>query len=79
MKGQTVEKLYTKSIPTVVVWDASYEDGKPSLPEDEEREGDQVWEDMEYAEDNDDNDGRREGHTDDEPSTNRLQKKSRTK
>lgn len=74
-KGQTVENLYTKSIPTVVVWDASYEDGKSSLPEDGEREGDQVWEDMKHAEDDSDNDG----HTGDGPSTNSPQKKSRTR
>ena len=50
-KGQTLEKVYSKSIPTVVVWDPSYEDGKSSPSEDDEGEGDRVWEDMEGATD----------------------------
>jgi len=70
-KGQTLEKVYTKSIPTVVVWDSSYEDGQSSAPEGDEGEGDQVWEDMQNAEDGEDKD--------DEPSPNSSHKKSRTR
>ena len=73
-KGQTLEKVYTKSVPTVVVWDYSYEDGQSSMPEGDGAEGDQVWEDMENAED----DGA--SHDDeDEPSLNSSHKKSRTR
>jgi ribosome biogenesis protein NSA1 len=50
-KGQTLEKVYTKSVATVVVWDSSYEDGQSSIPKDDEGEGDQVWEGMQNAED----------------------------
>lgn len=77
-KGQTLERVYTKSIPTVVAWDSSYEDGQSYTPEDDEGEEDQVWEDMEDAED-DGEDEEDEGDSDDEPSTNSLHKKSRTK
>lgn len=75
-KGRTLERVYTKSIPTVVVWDPSHEDGKLSLPEDDERQGDRVWEDMKHAEDDGEVEG--EEHTDDELSTGSLHKKSRT-
>ncbi|KAF9653099.1 hypothetical protein BDM02DRAFT_3087941 [Thelephora ganbajun] len=69
-KGQTLEKVYTKSIPTVVVWDSSYEDGQSSAPDDDGGEEDQVWEGMENAED--------EGDSDDQPSPNPLHKKLHT-
>jgi hypothetical protein len=77
-KGRTFERVYTKSIPTVVVWDSSYRDKKPTFPEDDEGEGDDVWEDMEDAEE----DGEVEGEedTEDELSVDdSLHKKSRTK
>lgn len=79
MKARTLERSYTNSIPTVVVWDPWYEDGRSSsLPEDDEREGDEVWEGMEDAEDDGGDEG--EEHTDDELSvTNSLRKKSRTR
>lgn len=71
-KGQTLERVYTKSIPTVVIWDSSYEGGQSSILDDVEGEGDRVWEGMENAED----DGEDE---EDEPSANSLHKKSRTR
>lgn len=73
--------MYTKSIPTVVVWDSSYEDGRSSVPECDDGEGDQVWEGMENAEDNGDSsdDDEDEGYSDDEPSPNSLHKKFRTR
>lgn len=70
-KGQTLEKVYTKSIPTVVVWDSSYEDGQSSMPEGDEGEGDEVWEDMQNAEDDEDED--------EKPSPDSSHKKSRTR
>lgn len=72
--------MYTKSIATVVVWDPSYEDGRSSI-EDEEGEGDQVWEDMENAEDDGDghSDDEGKGDSDDRPSPNSSHKKSRTR
>ena len=70
-KGQTLEKVYTKSIPTVVVWDSSYEDGQSSMPEGDEGEGDEVWEDMQNAEDDKDED--------EKSSPNSSHKKSRTR
>lgn len=77
-KGQTIKKVYTKSIPTVIVWDSSYEDGQSSIPGDDEGEGDQVWEDMQDADDDgyDHGDGEDE---DNEPSPNSSHKKSRTR
>ena len=80
-KGQTLEKVYTKSIATVAVWDSSYEDGRPSIHEDGEGEGDQVWEDMENAEDGGDghSDDEGEGDSGGERSPNSLRKKSRTR
>ena len=69
-KGQTLEKVYTKSVPTVVAWDSSYED--------DEGEGDQVWEDMENAEEDEDSHDDNEGE-DDEGSPNSSHKKSRTR
>jgi len=78
-KGQTLEKVYTKSIPTVVAWDSSYEDRQPSIPGDDDEE-DGVWESMENAEDGEDhNDGEDEGSSGDERSPNPLHKKSRTR
>ena len=80
-KGQTLEKVYTKSIPTVVVWDSLYEDSQSYIPEgDDEGEGDRVWEGMEQADDDGGSheDNEDEGDLDDEPSTNSLRKKSRT-
>jgi len=74
-KGQTLEKVYTKSVPTVVVWDSSYEDRQSSIPESDGAEGDQVWEDMENAED----DGATHDEDEDEPSPNSSYKKSRTR
>jgi len=74
-KGQTLEKVYTKSTPTVVVWDPSHEDGRSCLLEDDEGEGDRVWEDMENAGNSEDEDGET---SDDEVSTNSIHKKSRT-
>ena len=79
MKKQTLERVYTKSIPTVVVWDSSYDDGKSSLPEGDECEVDQVWEDMKDADNDGDNDGEGGGHPDDELSTSSLHKKFRTR
>lgn len=78
-KGQTLEKVYTKSIATVVVWDSSYEDSQSPIHEDDEGEGDQVWEDMENVEDGGDghSDDEGEGDSDDEPSPNSSHKKSR--
>ena len=80
-KGQTLEKVYTKSIATVVAWDPSYEDGQSSIHEDDEGEGDQVWEDMENAEDGGDSHGddEGEGDSDDEPSLDFSRKMSRTR
>ena len=80
-KGHTLEKVYTKSIATVVVWDSSYEDGQPRIPEDDESEGDQVWEGMENIEDDGGsrNDDENDGGSDDEPSPKSLHKKSRTR
>lgn len=68
--------MYTKSIATVVVWDSSYEDGRSSIHEDDE-----VWEDMENAEDGGDshNDDEGEGDSNDEPSLNSFRKKYRTR
>ena len=73
--------MYTNSIPTAIAWDPSYEDGRSSIPQDDEHEGDQVWEDMEHAEDGRDNggEGEDEEHTDYELSTNSSHKKSRTR
>ena len=71
--------MYAKSIPTVVVWDPSHEDCRSSDPEDDDREGDQIWEDMEHARNNIDDNGEGEEHTDDEVSTSSLHKKSRTR
>lgn len=71
-KGRTLEKVYTKSIPTVVAWDSSYEDGQSFIPEDDdEGERDQVWEGMHNVEDDEDED--------DEPSPNSSHKKSRAR
>jgi len=71
-KGQTLEKVYTKSIPTVVVWDSSYEDGQSSIPDDVGGEGDRVWEGMEDVEDDSEDE-------EDESSAKSLDKKSRTR
>ena len=73
--------MYTKSIPTVVVWDPSYEDGQSSILGDDEGEGDQVWEGMENAEDDGDGDGDDEGEEGegDKLSINSSHKKSRTR
>lgn len=79
-KGYTLEKVYTKSIATVVVWDPSYEDGQSSIFEDDESEGDQVWEGMENTEDDGDGDNNEsEGESDDEPPPKSSPKKSRTR
>jgi len=77
-KGQTLEKVYTKSVPTVVVWDPSYEDHRSSGLEDGEGEGDQVWEGMQGAED--DGDSRGDGESEEsgeELQSTSLHKKSR--
>ena len=71
--------MYAKSIPTVVFLDPSYEDCRSSDSEDDDREGDQVWKDMEHAQDDRDDNGEGEEHTDDEVSTSSLHKKSRTR
>jgi ribosome biogenesis protein NSA1 len=76
--GQTLEKVYTMSIPTVVVWDPSYEDNKSSLRGD--GEGDQIWENMANAKDDIDSDDEVEEGSEAAPSTQSSQhKKSRTK
>jgi len=62
--------VYTKSIPTVVVWDSSWhEEGRSAVTEDDDGGGDQVWEGMENAEDD----------KEDESSPNSSHKKSRTR
>ena len=78
-KGHTLEKVYTKSIATVVVWDASYEDSRSPAPEDDESEEDQVWEGMENAGDGGDHNVEGQGDSDDELSPKSLHKKSRTR
>ena len=75
-KGQTLEKVYTKSIPTVVAWDPSHEDSKSG---DGEGEEDQVWRDMANAEDDGDSDDEGKEDSDGEGSANFVHKKSRTK
>jgi ribosome biogenesis protein NSA1 len=52
-KGLVVDKLYTKSIPTAVIWDPTYDD-HAHLPHDEdEDDGDKVWEEMQDVDDSD--------------------------
>ena len=75
-KGQTLEKVYTKSVPTVVVWDPSYEGRRSSGFEDDEGEGDQVWEGMQSAED--DGDGHNDGESEEsDEEAQSLHRKSR--
>ena len=78
--GQTLERVYTKSIATAVVWDPSYEDDRWLTLKGDEGEEDRVWEGMEDAEDDGDGDNEEdEGDSNDEPPSNSLCKKSRTR
>jgi len=49
-KGEVLDKIYTKSIPTVVLWDKT----APSLPAvdgDEVAEDDDIWNTLQHVED----------------------------
>ncbi|KZT69002.1 hypothetical protein DAEQUDRAFT_298805 [Daedalea quercina L-15889] len=63
-KGEVLDKVYMKAIPTIVVWDRS-EDAAQAVSadktEEEGAEDDDVWDAMEDADDDEDAEGRRKG------------------
>ena len=66
-KGEVLDKLYMKVVPTVVVWDGST-DASESTPDEEDEGVDDVWDAMQAAEDDSE---------DEEKSGRRKDKKSR--
>lgn len=55
-KGEVLEKIFTKSTPTVVVWDGDHSSTKPIASSQELEEGDgdsdeDVWDNMEEVDD----------------------------
>jgi ribosome biogenesis protein NSA1 len=53
-KGEVLEKSYTKSIPTTVVWDPTLEENIPDPRKEDEEDGDKIWEGMHHVEDSSD-------------------------
>jgi ribosome biogenesis protein NSA1 len=59
-KGEVLEKVYTKSIPTAVVWDPTLENHIPDSGKEDEENSNEVWERMQHVDDsNDEDDSRR--------------------
>ncbi|TFK88696.1 hypothetical protein K466DRAFT_488406 [Polyporus arcularius HHB13444] len=67
-KGEVLDKLYMKVIPTVIVWDGSTDAGE-SAPDEEEEGADDVWNTMDVAESDSEEEGK---------SSRRTEKKTRT-
>ena len=67
-KGEVLDKLYMKVVPTVVVWDSST-DASVSTPHEDEEGVDDVWNAMQAAESDSEDEGK---------SGRRREKKSRT-
>lgn len=63
-KGEVLDKLYMKTIPTVVVWDHSEDAGQVASAAEEDADGaddDDMWDAMEDAEDDEEAEGKRRG------------------
>lgn len=56
-KGEVCDKVYTKSIPTVVIWDGDVADDEDMSPRrDEDSEEENVWDGMQNVGDSDEED-----------------------
>lgn len=53
-KGEVLEKVFTKSMPTVVVWDGDHSSAKPATasPGEPEEGDDELWDNMEDIDEN---------------------------
>ena len=63
-KGEVLDKLYMKAIPTAVVWDRREDAGQGASAAEgdaDEVDDDDVWDAMENVEDDQEADGRRSG------------------
>lgn len=50
-KGAVLGKVFTKSIPTVVVWDGDHSHSETVTANDDETDDDDVWDEMDSVED----------------------------
>lgn len=46
-KGLVLDRVYTKSIPTAVIWDPTHDDHLHLTNDEDKEDGDKVWEEME--------------------------------